>query len=321
MGATLTVAGYSPLELGSGMPNRLRPPVGGRLFAESWSIGPTRDGQRPANGSLAGGCGSEAPKARPTGSTNRQKPQHVPTPHSGQLLPSFVMAVIITFVLGLLAARRHLRPLVGYLLAGVAIGPFTPGFVGDTGLAQQFVEIGVILLMFEVGLHLSVADLATVRPIAVWGALAQIAVSVPAGVGLALAWGWTTAAGSLLGLASSVASTVVIPCHPSVQPRGPQRRWGEEPLQAGLEAADAAPEQGGQAAAEVAGLSIRDFFSSGVAPWAVSHIPVETAQNSASAMTRISRSRRSERRRWLASRPKPRVLKSENMASIPHLRP
>src|SRR4051794_27185526 len=110
-------------------------------------------------------------------------------------------------------------------------------------------------------------------------------------------------------------------CHPSVQPRGPQRRWGEEPLQAGLEAADAAPEQGGQAAAEVAGLSIRDFFSSGVAPWAVSHMPVETAQNSASAMTRISRSRRSERRRWLSSRPKPRLLKSENMASIPHLRP
>ena len=96
------------------------------------------------------------------------------------------------------------------MLAGVAIGPFTPGFVGDTGLAQQFVEIGVILLMFEVGLHLSVADLAAVRPIAVWGALAQIAVSVPAGVGLALAWGWTTAAGSLLGLASSVASTVVV---------------------------------------------------------------------------------------------------------------
>jgi monovalent cation:H+ antiporter-2, CPA2 family len=134
----------------------------------------------------------------------------VPTPHSGQLLPSIVTAVIIAFVLGLLAARRRLRPLVGYLLAGVAIGPFTPGFVGDTGLAQQFVEIGVILLMFEVGLHLSVADLAAVRPIAVWGALAQIAVSVPAGVGLALAWGWTTAAGSLLGLASSVASTVVV---------------------------------------------------------------------------------------------------------------
>ena len=134
----------------------------------------------------------------------------MPTPHSGQLLPSIVTAVIIAFVLGLLAARRRLRPLVGYLLAGVAIGPFTPGFVGDTGLAQQFVEIGVILLMFEVGLHLSVADLAAVRPIAVWGALAQIAVSVPAGVGLALAWGWTTAAGSLLGLASSVASTVVV---------------------------------------------------------------------------------------------------------------
>src|SRR3954452_13483688 len=127
----------------------------------------------------------------------------------------------------------------------------------------------------------------------------------------------------LLGTPRVMACTGALardPCHPSVQPRGPQRRWGEEPLQAGLEAADAAPEQGGQAAAEAAGLSIRDFFSSGVAPWAVSHIPVETAQNSASAMTRISRSNRSERRRWLSSRPKPRVLKSENIASIPHLR-
>src|SRR3954452_16818712 len=110
------------------------------------------------------------------------------------------------------------------------------------------------------------------------------------------------------------------PCPPSVQPRGPHGRGGGEPLQAGLEAADAAPEQGGQAAAEVAGLSIRDFFSSGVAPWGVSHIPVETAHNSGSAMTRTSRSNRSERRRWLSSRPKPRVLKSENIASIPHLR-
>src|SRR4051794_37789454 len=110
-------------------------------------------------------------------------------------------------------------------------------------------------------------------------------------------------------------------CHPSVQPRGPQRRWGDEPLQARLEAADAAPEEGGQAAAEVAGLSVRGFFPSGVAPWTASHIPVETAQNRASAMTRMRRSRRSGRRRWLSSRPKPRVLKSLNMASIPHLSP
>src|SRR3954449_7057881 len=110
-------------------------------------------------------------------------------------------------------------------------------------------------------------------------------------------------------------------CHPSVQPRAPQRRRGDEPLQAGLEAADAALEEGGQAAAKVAGLPIRGFFSSGVASWTASHMPVETAQNRARAMTRMRRSRRSGRRRWLSSRPKPRVLKSENMASIPHLSP
>ena len=134
----------------------------------------------------------------------------MPTPHSGQLLPSIVTAVIIAFVLGLLAARRRLRPLVGYLLAGVAIGPFTPGFVGDTGLAQQFAEIGVILLMFGVGLHFSVADLAAVRRDRCPGCPRADRRLDRAGVGLALAWGWTTAAGSLLGLASSVASTVVL---------------------------------------------------------------------------------------------------------------
>ena len=87
-------------------------------------------------------------------------------------------------------------------------------------------------------------------------------------------------------------------------------------MQAGLKAADAAPEEGGQAAAEIAGLSIRGFSSSGVASWTTSHIPVETAQNRARAMTRMRRSRRSGRRRWLSSRPKPRVLKSLNMASM-----
>jgi monovalent cation:H+ antiporter-2, CPA2 family len=130
--------------------------------------------------------------------------------HSAQLLTTIVAAVVVAFALGLLANRLRLPPLVGYMLAGVAIGPFTPGFVGDTGLAQQLAEVGVILLMFGVGLHFSVGDLAAVRGIAVPGALAQIAVSVAAGAGLALAWGWPVAAGALLGLALSVASTVVL---------------------------------------------------------------------------------------------------------------
>jgi monovalent cation:H+ antiporter-2, CPA2 family len=131
-------------------------------------------------------------------------------PHSTQLLATIVAAVVVAFALGLLANRLRLPPLVGYMLAGVAIGPFTPGFVGDTGLAQQLAEVGVILLMFGVDLHSSVGDLAAVRPIAVPGALAQIAVSVAAGAGLALAWGWPLGAGALLGLALSVASTVVL---------------------------------------------------------------------------------------------------------------
>src|SRR4051812_50222597 len=83
------------------------------------------------------------------------------------------------------------------------------------------------------------------------------------------------------------------PCHPSVQPRGPQRRWGDEPLQARLEAADAAPEEGGQAAAGVAGVSVRGFFSSGVGPGAPAPTPVGTAQNRARAQARVRRARRS----------------------------
>src|SRR4051812_47258200 len=111
------------------------------------------------------------------------------------------------------------------------------------------------------------------------------------------------------------------PCHPSVHPHAPQRRRRNETLQAGLKSSDAALEERGQAAAEVAGLARWDFFSSGVARWTASHMPVETAQKRASAMTRSRRPRRSERWMWLSSRPKPRVLKSENMASMPHLEP
>ena len=98
--------------------------------------------------------------------------------HSAQLLTTIVAAVVVAFALGLLANRLRLPPLVGYMLAGVAIGPFTPGFVGDTGLAQQLAEVGVILLMFGVGLHFSVGDLAAVRGIAVPGAISDLGVLV-----------------------------------------------------------------------------------------------------------------------------------------------
>jgi CPA2 family monovalent cation:H+ antiporter-2 len=101
-------------------------------------------------------------------------------------------------------------PLVGYLLAGVAVGPFTPGFVAEQALATQLAEIGVILLMFWVGLHFSLGDLLSVRTIALPGAVVQIAVATLLGSGLALGMGWTIGAGLVFGLALSVASTVVL---------------------------------------------------------------------------------------------------------------
>jgi monovalent cation:H+ antiporter-2, CPA2 family len=131
-------------------------------------------------------------------------------PHEATLIATIVGALVSACAFGLLANRLRLPPLVGYLVAGIAIGPFTPGFVADTGLAQQLAEIGVILLMFGVGLHFSVHDLLDVRRVAVPGALAQMAVAIAAGVGLGLAWGWSSLAGVLLGLALSVASTVVL---------------------------------------------------------------------------------------------------------------
>ena len=111
---------------------------------------------------------------------------------------------------GFLALKLRLPPLVGYLLAGVAVGPFTPGFVGDEDLAGQLAEIGVILLMFGVGLHFSIRDLMAVRRIAIPGAVGQIAVGTALGCGIALIWGWSFGAGLVFGLALSVASTVVL---------------------------------------------------------------------------------------------------------------
>ena len=116
----------------------------------------------------------------------------------------------LAFLFGLVAVRLKMPPLVGYLLAGVAVGPFTPGFVADAGLASQLAEIGVILLMFGVGLHFSPKDLLAVRKIAVPGALAQIAAASVLGMLVAHLWGWPWGSGLVFGLCLSVASTVVL---------------------------------------------------------------------------------------------------------------
>jgi CPA2 family monovalent cation:H+ antiporter-2 len=131
-------------------------------------------------------------------------------PHDASLLATCVLGLVLAACGGFLARKLHLPPLVGYLLGGVAIGPFTPGFVGDASLAGQLAEIGVILLMFGVGLHFSIRDLLAVRRIALPGALAQVAMATVIGAGLALYWGWSLAAGLVLGLALSCASTVVL---------------------------------------------------------------------------------------------------------------
>jgi CPA2 family monovalent cation:H+ antiporter-2 len=126
------------------------------------------------------------------------------------LIATIVAGIVLAFILGTIVQRFRVSPLVGYLLAGVAVGPFTPGFVADAGLAAELAEIGVILLMFGVGLHFSLDELLAVRTIAIPGAIAQIAVATLLGVGLAAALGWSIPAGIVFGLALSVASTVVL---------------------------------------------------------------------------------------------------------------
>jgi CPA2 family monovalent cation:H+ antiporter-2 len=131
-------------------------------------------------------------------------------PHDDSLIVILVAGFGLAFVLGMLAQRLKLSPLVGYLLAGVVVGPFTPGVVADSSLAGQLAEVGVILLMFGVGLHFSPADLAKVRRIAVPGALAQIAAATAMGWGLGVAMGLPHLEAALMGFALSVASTVVL---------------------------------------------------------------------------------------------------------------
>ena len=130
--------------------------------------------------------------------------------HEIPLLINITLALLVAFLGGVLARRIGLPTIVGYLLAGIAIGPFTPGFVGDIETIQQLAELGVIFLMFGVGLHFSFRDLWNVRDIAIPGALIQTFFAAALGLALTQLWGWNLAAGLVLGLAISVASTVVL---------------------------------------------------------------------------------------------------------------
>jgi CPA2 family monovalent cation:H+ antiporter-2 len=131
-------------------------------------------------------------------------------PHDTSLLATIAAALMAAWVLGLLAQKLRLSPIVGYLLAGVAIGPHTPGFVGDAHLASQLAEMGVVLLMFGVGLHFHLQDLLEVKWIAIPGALLQSVFATLLGLAIGLAFGWSTTEGLVLGMALSVASTVVL---------------------------------------------------------------------------------------------------------------
>jgi monovalent cation:H+ antiporter-2, CPA2 family len=130
--------------------------------------------------------------------------------HDVPLLINITIALVVAFLGGILARRIGLPTIVGYLLAGIAIGPFTPGFVGDIETIEQLAELGVIFLMFGVGLHFSFQDLWRVRSIAIPGAIIQILIATLLGIGLTRLWGWSVPAGIVVGLAISVASTVVL---------------------------------------------------------------------------------------------------------------
>jgi CPA2 family monovalent cation:H+ antiporter-2 len=131
-------------------------------------------------------------------------------PHQAALIVLLAAGFGLAFIMGLAATRLKLPPLVGYLVAGTILGPFTPGYVADSGLAAQFAEVGVILLMFGVGLHFSIKDLLAVKRIAVPGALIRIAIATALTVAVTTLWGWSLGAGIVFGLAMSVASTVVV---------------------------------------------------------------------------------------------------------------
>lgn len=131
-------------------------------------------------------------------------------PHSVTLITTIVAAFGLALIFGFVAVRLKLPALVGYLVAGVVIGPYTPGFVADLELSNQLAEIGVMLLMFGVGLHFSLGDLWKVRRVALPGAMVQILVATALGASAAALWGWSLGAGIVFGLSLSVASTVVL---------------------------------------------------------------------------------------------------------------
>ncbi|MBN9570936.1 MAG: cation:proton antiporter, partial [Alphaproteobacteria bacterium] len=131
-------------------------------------------------------------------------------PHESPLISVIVIGLGLAFVLGTLAQRLRISPLVGYLLAGVVVGPFTPGFVADPRLILQLAEIGVILLMFGVGLHFSAKDLIAMRAIILPAAIIQISLSTLFGMGVAFLLGWSAGVGIVFGLSLSVASTIVM---------------------------------------------------------------------------------------------------------------
>ncbi|MGH8490662.1 MAG: YbaL family putative K(+) efflux transporter [Gammaproteobacteria bacterium] len=131
-------------------------------------------------------------------------------PHSVTLITTIAAGLGLALIMGFIAARLKLPVLVGYLIAGILLGPATPGFVADVELSRQLADIGVMLLMFGVGLHFSFDDLLAVRRIALPGAIAQIAVATALGMAVTTLWGWSFGAGIVFGLALSVASTVVL---------------------------------------------------------------------------------------------------------------
>lgn len=130
--------------------------------------------------------------------------------HDTPLISTLAIGLVLAFAFGILATRLRLPPIAGYLLAGVAAGPFTPGFVADPELSKELTEIGVILLMFGVGLHFSIKDLLAVKRIAIPGAIVQIGAATLMGMGVSHFLGWGLGSGLVFGLSLSVASTVVL---------------------------------------------------------------------------------------------------------------
>ena len=122
--------------------------------------------------------------------------------HEATLISTIAIGFVLAFAFGYVADRLRLPPLVGYLVAGILIGPYTPGFVADGGLSQELAEVGVILLMFGVGLHFSASDLLAVRGIAIPGAIGQIVLATLLGMGMCWFWGWSLGTGVVSASAS-----------------------------------------------------------------------------------------------------------------------